>query len=718
MRVSVSVAVIVLLGVLAGVSSPVVAQERVPVFPYVVQGGEGCGDIAQRFLGDRQKYPLLHKHNTLGPMPHNLRPGTVLMIPVLKRSADAWLSGVWGAVKSQSPSRKTWDSARRGMDLFRAWKVNSEESSSAELTFKDNTQLRMRENTIVIIYGSSRTKSRRMIQHAELETGGLRARLGELSGKPSEKASEAADPDAGNLQVLTPTGVAELDKGEALVTVDEKKSTRVANHGKKPVQVSSRRKRARPVEVAPDFGSKVEEGKNPTPPKPLPPVPTWQVSPRRFATVGASGVIKGQWVPVDKAQHYRLEIWRDSSEGREVVVSSTIPATPKPAFEVEEAVPGLYRVTVASIDGDKFESRPSEEQVFELLAAGVSPLGEDRTAAKAVEGDIWVGHAIHPPAGLKCGLDGGAPTDPIPLVRPGEHSMSCTSAEGAALPTFKIRIKAPEVVLVGQESGPLVLPRGAPKTLSFNISEGFDAELGISGPPGVTMTPLTLGADGTWRTEVTVSEDSPSPVSLAVFAGESDHKVELSRFDVAVEAMPVDEVDVLRLVLFGGFSRQPQPGTLRLEPAGDNGDIDVNALHLGLIGGVNLVEGVGLELDVHASFNLGRTIDPRHSAGARGQLVYEVIQGPAVPHLLIGGGAEFFFGGPLGLMGVGHTGIGSTFKLSPSLRLRLEGVAAFVFGSVPVTTRDTDEVDVAKQDEVSEEFFFFPMIEIRLGFDF
>ena len=107
-------------------------------------------------------------------MPHKLKAGQVLTIPDENQAPDAKLSSARGAVKVREPAKPTWDNGQRGMNLFRAWRVNTQNQASAEITFRNNSQIEMREDTVVIIYGAEATKTR--IDNAEvtLESGALR----------------------------------------------------------------------------------------------------------------------------------------------------------------------------------------------------------------------------------------------------------------------------------------------------------------------------------------------------------------------------------------------------------------------------------------------------------------------------------------------------------------------------------------------------------------
>ncbi len=152
-------------------------------------------EIAVKVLGDRRLLPELHRLNPqLGPLPHALKAGQVIKVPHVEPTADAQLTGKTGNVRVRRPSEADWDAARRGMDLFRAWRVGAEERAAAEVTFADAQRLYLREHTVVIIYGPERRRARLDAPEAVLERGALRSRLAELTGTPLKVTTPSARP--------------------------------------------------------------------------------------------------------------------------------------------------------------------------------------------------------------------------------------------------------------------------------------------------------------------------------------------------------------------------------------------------------------------------------------------------------------------------------------------------------------------------------------------
>ena len=82
---------------------PVAAQEAPRLVPYVVEAGESCWSIAGRLFGDPTRYDILHRYNDLGPMPHLLVPGQVLMVPAEGTDPDARVGTPFREVLARSP---------------------------------------------------------------------------------------------------------------------------------------------------------------------------------------------------------------------------------------------------------------------------------------------------------------------------------------------------------------------------------------------------------------------------------------------------------------------------------------------------------------------------------------------------------------------------------------------------------------------------------------
>ena len=436
-------------------TAPVRADDT---YDYVVKkDGESCYSIATRELGDRSMLPVLHRLNPqLGPLPHNLRAGQILKLPKQVVAPDAHLTGASGSVRVRKAAETVWDAARRGMELFRAWRVGAEDRSSAELTFRDDDRLALRENTIVIIYGPEKVRARLTPGQAVLEQGTLRSRLGDLSP---------------TLRVTTPTAIATIGGGSALVGVIELggaggTASTVANHDGRSAVLTS--KVGGTVKVASGMGSRVLAGKRPEKPRKLVPPPAWDgPDPIAFAALAADGAnVTAAWTRQPKAAWYRLEVLAPSGT---VVAAVEVPANVN-RFELVRVPVGHYQARVSSIDADRLEGRPSSLLAMTVLPVAIRAPGAAVVAAPAVldadaiDGDRRLdggGAAVPAPrvalggtvgddqlrcatgaaTGSAIGLGGvAAPSAIARLAAPGRAEVRCTTADGLVLAPFTVDV--------------------------------------------------------------------------------------------------------------------------------------------------------------------------------------------------------------------------------------------------------------------------------------
>ncbi|HWN68333.1 MAG TPA: FecR domain-containing protein, partial [Haliangium sp.] len=489
-----SVAVAAALALAAGPAAAQGVPNSVELVDYVVQPGDSCVGIAIRVLGDRGAYELIHRYNPgMGPSPHELAPGTVIKLPrprgAAPAGADAHLTDKRGPVTVQEPAAAMWQRALRGMALFRQWRVRSQQRASAEITFRDGSSIQMRENTLVIIYGPSGQPTLQRVVTTSLESGTLRTRLGELDRSTT-------------LLVATPSAESRVGAGSALVSVDGRGTSRVANHQGSAVRVRARqngRARGLTVQVSEGMGSQVAPGRAPSPPRRLPDPPAWQPAERIFAgEAGRGGQIRGAWQPVATAVRYRVEIAADAA-GAQTVASVEVPAGTT-RLEAHGLPPGTYHVSVAAIDRDGFEGKPSAREAMTVLAFELRGLGsgpaQAQTPAPETAGDrgddggdppgadrdqamldvttpaalrvLVQGSTVIAPDGVTCVLDQGTEARAaVVLTAAGSHELRCRDAQDRALAPLAVEVAALELRVVtpgsaSQAAVPALLPRDTP----------------------------------------------------------------------------------------------------------------------------------------------------------------------------------------------------------------------------------------------------------------
>jgi LysM domain len=499
--VALSIAAIALVG------APCVARAQpADTEEYKVVAGDSCLSIAKRVLGSPKALEELHRLNPqLGPTPHTLVAGQVLRVPRRAEvTPDANLTGARGDVAVRKPTASVWDAARRGMELFRAWRVGARERSSAEVTFRDQTQMHLRENTVVIIYGPAAPRQPVSAVRAEVEGGTLEARLAAATGEPRD------------LQVLTPSALTTFGFADVLFSVDPAGTSLIANHAGAPAEVravTKKQARGAAVRVASGMGSRVEKGKLPEPPRPLPAAPALGPATLIVATFAASASVPLSWQPVDGAVQYRAVVFDDQGVEQNVVI---IPPG-QTSLSLADVPPGNVSVQISAIDSAGFEGPPARLGVNVVAIAAAAPGRSDPSAATGATTSattehprVALGSRIVEPAApipMTCALSlqGSAPASPgsaappasppsadaLIVRQPGHYRVSCAPASGAeAVAAVAAEFDVPPVTASVVGPAPLV-PRDQAVTLRIAVTS--DAPLSdvaasnAAGPPGPTL---------------------------------------------------------------------------------------------------------------------------------------------------------------------------------------------------------------------------------------
>jgi len=501
--------------------SALLAQARTPdgeieLFDYTVQDGDTCASISLRFFGNGRRYDLIHAYNpNMGPPPHDLTAGRILHLPrtapPASAVADATVTGVERRVEARPrPADEEWQAARRGLGLYRGGRVATQASAAAELTFRDTSVVQLRQDTLVIIFGNAGGTTRRAGMEATLETGALRTRLGELRGGTAASTN--------SLTVTTTSGTASLAGGSTVVSVDEGGTSRVSNHSSRAsLQGSS----GRAVALPENTGSMVSRGSRPTPPRPLPAAPTWAPGATRFLGVmGRGGSISGAWEAVPSASRYHVEISRNA-DGRDIAFATEVPATVT-QFEAHRLPAGTYYITVSTLDGDLFESRPStalgvEVVLARLLSPGTDPASpapafdpgdpsvEETGQVPALEGSI-----VQLPEGITCAGE----SDHAVVLHASAMPLTCSSASGnVAVANF---VMAPVETRIGASGDELItVPRGGEATYFVRpmSSVALPSDLTLLGTEGLSIASMVPEADG-YRVTINADRNAPSEGQL------------------------------------------------------------------------------------------------------------------------------------------------------------------------------------------------------------
>ncbi len=531
------IASLTMFGIVVGTGSVGAAQAAEPpeTYEYRIQPGDTCAGIAERLFGNKRRWDLIHKHNpNMGPTPHRLVPGQVLIMPRLEQGPDALLTDVQRTVQARAPQKPEWERARRGKELYRGWRVNTLERASADVKFQDGSLVQMRQNTLIIIYGGVYREARRKTTEATLERGTLRSRLSEF-----------------RLEVKTPTAEAGLDGGSSVLSVDDEGTSLLSNHegGEAQFKVST----GEAVRVKPGFGSKVPKGTpRPSKPKPLPPTPSWNsglaVIFSGIRTEG--GTVRGAWSSVKAAASYHVEIAKDR-EGGEVVVATTVPSSVT-SFEIHRLPEGVYFARVSSIDGDGFESPQSAAHPMNVHLVQFDFPGQDANeTAVAALGDsseaplparVLPGTKVISPGGFRCGTGSHEKAASFELAEAGVYEVLCMSDDGAAAPAVEVAVVAPVLEILEPETNAPLVRDEVPMRLTVAVQSELPLpdDARFRAADGLVLDGISSSENATTM-ELSATKESPDALALELVAGPADDAAVLAslRFDV-IEAERLD----------------------------------------------------------------------------------------------------------------------------------------------------------------------------------
>ena len=470
---------------------------------YVVQSGDSCWSIAERFFGEGKRYDIIHQYNDLGAQPHLLQPGTTLLLPQSARP-DAAVSWLHRTVETKPPRSSQWRRARQGMNLWQLFQVSTGNAASAGIAFSDNSRLRMRENALLVIYGSA-TRSRLRRKHK----GRVRVQQGVVRGGLATLDKRAT------LVVETPTGHVSLRSTESQIGVDKKRNATVAVY-KGHADVSAQGSKVR---VPKGFGTRIKRGQRPTKPRALPKAPKWIGSSRRaFLTSGApsSTALRAdlRWrAPSTRAGsrlEYRVEV-SPSPSFDEVVVDQR---TSKDHITLNTLTRGSYWARVSAIDVNGLEGMASPAIRLDVISIISSRRMVVRPNGWFVTGivQLTLPKSFRKEYGIS--VNGSPATSGrINVSRAGDHMIRVTGAGDTTAARQKLHIVAVSGTLQVKKT---TLDSGASTiaTLTIRDEKGRPAYV-----PGAYIrlrgeAPLPLTIAGAGRYQATISAPSQFAASM------------------------------------------------------------------------------------------------------------------------------------------------------------------------------------------------------------
>ena len=382
-----------------------------------VRAGETCAAVARRVYRAPARTDVIHQYNPgLCPPQRRLTAGLVLRLPrrlppAPRPAPVAFLTVVQNAVRVQTQATAQLRAGQANDALFRGSRVSTEARSSAELTFQDETQLRLDESTLVVILGdtSSRVRRTATARDTTLVNGSLRAFLGALANGPAPGAAVAVGPVIGivgrrprpprrprptQVAINTAGGRAILRDGESQLTVGtgpRASTTLTVYRGSGQL-----RSGAQTVTVPEGFGARAEVGAPIAPVHRLPVAPTWTVPPPRIV-LDPTPTISGRFAPgaagpgVPSPAEWHVQVARDvaftelEGDARRPLADDSLALS---------ASPGARFVRVSAVDADHYEGPFSAVAAVASVSTALAPTAQPYRESLTI------------PSGVTCELDG------------------------------------------------------------------------------------------------------------------------------------------------------------------------------------------------------------------------------------------------------------------------------------------------------------------------
>ncbi|MCB9735025.1 MAG: LysM peptidoglycan-binding domain-containing protein [Deltaproteobacteria bacterium] len=533
-------ALTLLLSLSLALAAPVAGAAEPDVRTYTVQPGDSVWSIAEAFYGKGSDYRIIYQYNKfVGRPPYLLKPGQVLRLPVGTMLPEAQVSWLKREVQAKPPRSIDWLEAHEKMNLWKLYKVATGDESAAHIVFEDESDLRLRDNALLVIYSGSAARAATAARRKEktrvvLEHGTIRGGLAQLDA--------ASQP----MVVETPSGVVDLLARVVQIEAQARVSAVSVYDGKAAVKAQGAK-----VDVPEGYGTVVEKGQKPRPPKPLPPAPAWATDGLAEVVLaaprGSLASYKAAWKPLADVARYRVELARDQAF-TQVFIDVEVDAQIQQAFLLKDVGPGTYWARVAGITAERLEGAPSAP-----LAVTVLQVSSARRLEPGADGAFEVvGYTKldgDPDAdGLEWALDDHAfasAKDDLVIMTPGEHRVRFRRV-GAAQQGDGLTVRVIPVTGAIEPPPPPSLPGEAPREIAVELvdARGNPAALPglrLTAPPDAAEIPLTPTAPGRWtaRFAPPASAAGPSvPLVLSWAGGE----LATARLGVAVAAPePVPE---------------------------------------------------------------------------------------------------------------------------------------------------------------------------------
>jgi len=424
-------------------------------------------------------------------------------------AAEALLSDRQGWVEGQRPQEHLWSDRDLHDLLVEEEKVRTLSRSSAQITFRDDSRLRLNANSQAVIQRMRADPlSRREEAKVTLLAGDFYALL---SGRSARRQFELEVPE-----VQT-----RIESTDFWVSRDAA-SAKFANYDTGVIEVAAA---GASVSLGKDEGTVVRTGEAPSPPQPVLPPPALAAPADDAITYEAE--IALQWEPVPDAAGYWLEIAQDQGFARMVETRWGLTA---PRFEAGGLDVGMYYWRVHALDKFGLPGARSEAWRVNVRTDTAPPYLAVRDPA---DGAILRAAPLtligESEPGAQLTIDGRAvPTDPggrfeaVLDPDPGPNEITVEARDAAGNVSRHTR----QFVFMPDQEAPLVFDPAIPRQSPLHFLTSRDTA-SLAGTTAASARIEVLGPDGEVRAATRAGEDGRFAVNVSLVADSETFAVEI-----------------------------------------------------------------------------------------------------------------------------------------------------------------------------------------------
>lgn len=322
------------------------------------------------------------------------------------QAAQARLSDEQGSVEGQKPRELTWEDRQLGALLIEEEKVRTLSSSTAQITFRDASRLRLNPNSQAVI---QRLRSDPLTREEDtvvsLIEGDFYALLADKSARK-------------RFEVEVPGVEARVDSGDFWVRHDAS-GAKFANYDVDPVRIAAH---GETVVLGRNEGTLVGSGEAPMRKLDVLPAPVPRAAQDDRPAI--AGQVDLRWSAVAGATGYWLEIAHDPQFHR---MATTHRGIPRARFQPQALAPGIYHWRVSALDRFGLPGARSQVQRLEVRADKTPPyLLIERPEPGRILRQAPVIVAGQSEPGARLEIDGRA----VDIDAEGRFQQAITPAEG------------------------------------------------------------------------------------------------------------------------------------------------------------------------------------------------------------------------------------------------------------------------------------------------